>query len=901
MSSFLRADMAIRSWLLFIAVIPALLIAIVVGGYLTHSHLSDIESELNSRGELLASQLAAASEFGLFSGNRIMLTALANDVLAEKDVERITILNTEGELIIELPLEMTANEESDALLAGTWLRFTEPVTSMSVAVDDFNESITEQQPLGYVNVTMSNASLLERQWGILWRSGVIVLLGLLLSIFIAWRIGQNVSRPIEQLTRTVWSLRQGDYNARSQARAQTFELKMLEDGLNDMAENLQEAHAGLQQRIVVATDNLRRTVAELEKKNIALQNAQQQVMQASQAKMDFLAKMSHEIRTPVNAVVGFSRLLQKSIVNTDQQEYIRTIDKAATQLLNIIDDILNFSKLELGTIEIETIVFNLRDCLEDVIAMCSPQAHEKGLELVLLVHSDVPVQLYGDPTRISQIVSNLVNNAIKFTHRGSVAVQVTLERDYGNKAEVSISVRDTGIGIEPEHVGQLFEAFSQADTSITRRFGGTGLGLSIAKRLVKMMGGQIGVETEPGEGSTFWFKVTWPLEQEGKEDVRDSQLFDRRALLCEAHPLTRRAIRNQLLQAGMHVFNTAELDKVIELLATEGRDLFDIVLLGISDREGLHAHLQQSISRIRDVYRGPVLVMINEDETRLPEERQYGDSVYFASKPLRRLTTYRKIKYAIGEKHESELPGTREEDVFDLAGLRVLVADDNAFNLTLVEELLRQRDVFVHAVESGEEAIAVLEYDRFDVVLMDIHMPGIGGMEATRRIRQLHGDMARIPVIALTADVFANETGEFKKAGISDCLLKPVSELRLFELVARWCGRLNDEMLQHMSKMPPTAVDMSQVPEHLKGKLVVELENRVTEVNAAFAAHDWPQLTSQVHQLKGVSGYFGLKQLAEEVEELERLIKAHSPEVENALDRLTSLIGETLDVLSEGN
>ena len=374
-----------------------------------------------------------------------------------------------------------------------------------------------------------------------------------LSLIIASWMGRGIVRPILQLRDAVDGILRGEPGTRIEPTT-GGELEALERGFNEMSEAMERSQSRLQNEINVATRRLYHTIEALEHQNRELELARQRALAASREKANFLANMSHEIRTPINAILGYTTLLGKSGLTSEQHEHARTISCASRQLLRVIDDILSLSKLESGTVQLEQTAFDLRGILEDVLSMMAPEARDKQLELVLAIDSDVPVKVRGDPVRIGQVLTNLLSNAIKFTECGGVTVQVLLNRLVENRAEMEIRVTDTGIGIEPQVLDRIFGSFQQADASISRRYGGTGLGLAIVSRLVKLWGGEIGVTSEPQKGSTFWFRFSGEVAELPGERETEPLFAGRKVLLYDDNPAALRAVRNLMLSWHSRVY-----------------------------------------------------------------------------------------------------------------------------------------------------------------------------------------------------------------------------------------------------------------------------------------------------------------------------------------------------------
>ncbi|MEE8342578.1 MAG: ATP-binding protein, partial [Gammaproteobacteria bacterium] len=478
--------------------------------------------------------------------------------------------------------------------------------------------------------------------------------------------------------------------------------------------NRKTSHRDIHGRIDQVSGQLQDALVALEKQNDELDAAHKRALQASKVKSEFLANMSHEIRTPMNGIIGFADLLSRTKLTPKQNDYVETIRTSAANLLTIVNDILDFSKIESGKLVLENLPFDLRETMDNALALLAPAAHEKGLELVLLVYHDVPLRLLGDPVRIRQIVINLVSNAVKFTPQGSVVVRVMIEENSEHNALIRVSINDTGIGLTKQEQLRLFEAFSQGDTSATRRFGGTGLGLIISKRLVEDMGGTIGLESERGTGSTFWFKVRWDKQSSAQNFPASRVLKDCSVLVYDSHPLAKLAASHSLQSWGVKVTEMPTLDAVAAALdgSDEEAMTYNLVLIGFDKKEGnrtIAAPLLKSLSS-QSV---PVLVLISSDNPDYMDQICAWGAKACLSKPARSEVLYREIIELIGD-----LDQHRTADTDSSMGdgvkpqphtLNVLLADDNDINRKLITIQLQQLGARVTEATNGKNALQLAE------------------------------------------------------------------------------------------------------------------------------------------------------------------------------------------------
>ena len=663
---------------------------------------------------------------------------------------------------------------------------------------------------------------------------------------------------------------------------------------------------------------------------LTLQHAKEMAEEATRLKSNFLANMSHEIRTPLNAVIGITHLMTRTNLDKRQQNYLNKIRLSSEHLLNVINDILDISKIESGKITLESVEFNLEDILQNVATIVHIKAEEKNLELLFDVDTKVPMRLIGDPTRIQQIVINYMNNAVKFTEHGQIALQLKLLKEDKTGVLLHFAVTDTGIGLSEEQKSNLFSNFQQADSSISRKYGGTGLGLAICKNLASLLGGEVGVESKLGEGSTFWFtanlakgtSVVEPLLPEKELAGKRILVVDDNAYVCQVMT----AILKNLRFEPKSVLSGRDAIDEIDRAASKGTP-YDLVMLDLKmpGMDGIET--AQAINDMPLDHRPHLLMVTSARMTEIGSRAKEAGIEHILIKPVSASTMFDAVVSTLG----GSVAITHENNSFSmegkldfLRGANLLVAEDNEINQEVIQDLLSEIGIHATIAENGEEAIRQLGQRTYDGVLMDMQMPVMDGITATKRIREMR-KFDGLPIIAMTANATVDDREACLSAGMNDHIAKPVDPEILWQKLAHWIkpnaqpiGDMHDTQAaesreaintirNNLISIPGLDVDlglryvMEKIPLYvnLLRKFSAQQKDTPSRIRQALDVKDIETAERLAHSLKGIAGTLGATRLQEAAMVLEAQIRAGTDPktIKNNLTTMESILADLISAI----
>lgn len=888
--------LGIKYQILLITFIPAF----IIDAFFTYSHINTSITQgheiLQDKGRIITRQISGASEFYLFSGNIRQIQHILDQTIGTDDIVSAAVYNNIGELIAQ-----SRTDDYEPKKSSEYFYHHQPITSQSIEVSDvFSPDQPDGEPqtsyVGWVHIYLSKERLKANNEKIIRNAMILFIAALVMTLILTTIISRGITTPIFKLVQHLRRVETGHLGELIES-VEHNEIGSVQKGFNRMTQALVTNRNHLNDRIQQATQQLNQAIKNLETKNRELGFARDEAQNANRIKSVFLANMSHEIRTPINGIKGFINLMARADLSPSQRRYADIILKSTNDLTSIIEEILDFAKLESGKLQIVENNFDLHEIIEQTRDILFINVINKKIDLILIIYSDTPRLVSGDKLRLRQVLLNIIGNAVKFTDKGEVVVRVQIEDESDAQVNILITVEDSGIGISDDDQKELFKAFSQVDAASNRRYSGTGLGLVISKNLVNLMGGDISLESQPGQGSKFSIHLPFPVLV--KHDPQPAlENPGHHALIYASRSICLQEIQSLFDRAGVSTqANIIDMEKPIAMIMQDIKQNLEFSDLVVIDFRHcpfeLHELYDQNIP-------ATLRVIIMHYDLSLIADRQVIERFEFISL----ITTSSELNKLIfyPELNETQ-PEPAVPQPLDEKSKQILLVDDNEINLALGCELIQLWGHYVDTARHAEEALQCFRSKEYDLIILDIQMPQIDGIDLMKMMREEKPD-AGSPIVALTANIMHGEGKRLIDQGFDFSLDKPIDEDKLktilqgnlvkpesvYEADNTDAGDNSVDVEGSLSLCADNASLLNQIFEIL----LREIPGYRNQLNGAQEQSDNSRIALIIHKIQGVTCYVSLPVIREQALEIQRVLSKNPDQ--DVKSRIQDIIKELHEI-----
>jgi len=899
--------LGIKYQILLITFIPAFLIDV----FFTYSHINtsieQAQELLQSKGRIISKQIAGASEFNLFSGNDQQIQYVLDQTIDTNDIVFAAVYDIQGN-----PVADSISENYKAEQSNDYYYYHEAILSQSIALSDVFSPDQIEGPqsdtIGWVHLYLSKHRLKNTITNIIQDSVIFFVFVLIMTLILTIIISRGITTPIFKLIEHLKRVETGHLGELIKP-VESNEIGAVQLGFNQMTQALLTNRKHLNDRIQQATQQLSEAITDLETKNRELGFARDEAQNANRIKSEFLANMSHEIRTPINGIKGFISLMGQTDLNSRQKRYADIILKSTNDLTNIINEILDFSKLESGKLQIVENDFDLYEMLEQTRDILFINVISKNIDLILIIYSDTPRYVSGDKLRLKQILLNLMGNAIKFTDKGQVVVRVSLQQLTGSEADILITVEDSGIGISNEDQEELFTAFSQVETAANRRYTGSGLGLVISKNLVNLMGGDITLNSTYGEGSEFSIRLPLSISVNHEKETPDEGLH-LTAIIFASQPTCLQEIQSLYDRAGVDTENVLiENHDSVETICESIQNNIKFVDMIVFDLRHMNLDLDKILAQ--PVIKNIRIILMHYDQSMLPD---IENQTYEFISNIITSSNLKSLLQALPTIQETPRPIAITPD--SPIKKRVLLVDDNPINLKLGSEFIRLWGHQTIEANHAHEAMKRYREQSFDLIILDIQMPDIDGTELLTMMREAKPDDTT-PVVALTANILHEEAERLINFGFDFYLSKPIDEIKLKAILEGTAAQIDTAYEDDSAEI--SSIDLQTID--LKKSLVLSANNESLlkqifeillreipthqyQLKEALAESDMSKISMVIHKIHGITCYASLPSIRQQVLSIQRTMSKQTgdpieEQIQGIIEELEKIKTATLILLQQ--